>query len=192
MRTSIRKGFTLLELMIVVAIIGLLATLAISNFDRFRLQSRRSEVEMNLRALWTLEKARYAEADSYTASMEHIGFAPERANRFAYKLTGACSVLRSRAGVAEVIPSDYHCVTVDTFKLAGATPLPPCALDAAVTTGNTGAFRACGVGNIDGDTAFDSWSIASATRDSGVASSDTACAADRNAGGEPCLDESDI
>ena len=83
---NLRKGFTLVELMIVVAIIGILAAIAIPNFIRFQARSKQSEVKTNLKAIFTGQKSRYGERDSYSPSLGDIGFAPERGNRYSYDL----------------------------------------------------------------------------------------------------------
>lgn len=56
-----RKGFTLVELMIVVAILGILSAIAIPNFVRFRLKAKTAEAKMNLGAIRTAEVAYFAE-----------------------------------------------------------------------------------------------------------------------------------
>ena len=56
-----RKGFTLVELMIVVAIIGILAAIAIPNFLAFRLKAKTSEAKSNLGAIRSTEVAYFAE-----------------------------------------------------------------------------------------------------------------------------------
>lgn len=62
-----QKGFTLIELMIVVAIIGILAAIAIPNFLRFQLKSKSSEGKVNIAAIRTAEESYLAEFGTYVA-----------------------------------------------------------------------------------------------------------------------------
>ncbi|MFP8880600.1 MAG: prepilin-type N-terminal cleavage/methylation domain-containing protein [Myxococcota bacterium] len=60
-----RDGFTLIELMMTVALIGILAAIAIPNFVSYQARSRRSEAFMNLTAISRAQTTYAAERDRY-------------------------------------------------------------------------------------------------------------------------------
>jgi type IV pilus assembly protein PilA len=62
-----RTGFTLLELMMVVAVIGVLAAIAIPNFLRYQLRTRATETLTHLKGIGTTEVAYYAEHGTYVS-----------------------------------------------------------------------------------------------------------------------------
>ena len=83
MLKKIAKGFTLIELMIVVAIIGILAAIAIPNFVKFQCRSKRSEAKTNLKAMYVAQESYRGENDSYVdlssaqIGSNLIGFSPQ-------------------------------------------------------------------------------------------------------------------
>lgn len=70
-----KKGFTLIELMIVVAIIGILAAIAIPNFLNYQCKSKQSEAKQSLGTISKNQEAYLSENDRYAESMDSLGFA---------------------------------------------------------------------------------------------------------------------
>ena len=64
-RSRTRGGFTLMELMIVVALIGTMAAIAIPNFMTYQARTRRSEAFTNLAGIARAYKVYHADRDRY-------------------------------------------------------------------------------------------------------------------------------
>ncbi len=133
--------------MIVVAIIGVLAAIAIPNFMRFQARSKQSEAKTALRTLFTGQKAYFAEKDRYSLNTGDVAFAPERGNRYLYDLGvlgggGTCPAgnMESRTG-AVAVPANNECgVQADVFRHGSAAQvsnLTNFAGVGAVTVGST-------------------------------------------------------
>ena len=63
-----QKGFTLIELMIVIAIIGILAAIAIPQFNAYRKRSYNSSAVADLRNAATAQEAYFVDESTYCSS----------------------------------------------------------------------------------------------------------------------------
>ena len=71
-----QKGFSLVELMVVVAIIGILASIAIPSYQKFQRKARQSEAKTMLASLYTAEIAFMAEHALGSPNLLQVGFTP--------------------------------------------------------------------------------------------------------------------
>jgi type IV pilus assembly protein PilA len=186
--SGMRRGFTLIELMIVVAIIGILAAVAIPNFIRFQARSKQSEAKSNLKAMFGAEKAFFQEKDRYSSVVVEVGFSPERNNRYAYFLDPS-ALKDDRTGTVSSTATTATSIEVDVFKGyqdPGAQTLT-CGGTLGLSNG-VKSFTGQAAGNIDTDATLDVWSISTDGRVGG-ASCDQGTS--NIASGEPANDVND-
>jgi type IV pilus assembly protein PilE len=128
-------GFTLIELMIVIALIGVLATIAIPQFQEYQQKSRRSEATRTLMQIAALQEQYFLDNRSYTDDFTDLNF----------PVAGTVTT-----------ESGYYAITIDvpdpyTYTMT-ATPQGPQANDTQCTTltldnqgvrGHTGTAGSC-------------------------------------------------
>ena len=73
-----QNGFTLVELMIVVAIIGVLSAVAVPNFKKYQAKAKTSEAKVQLAAAYTAEQAFYGDYNIYHTCLAYMGYDPSR------------------------------------------------------------------------------------------------------------------
>ena len=139
------KGFTLIELMIVVAIIGILAAIAIPNFLKYQAKARQSEARINLGGIFVAETSFYGERARFS-DFDEIGFALAGSlNRYTYR-----AMLTTQSGT-----------TVSTGAVqvinAGVGSIENEGSPAAVSAAN--GFTATAAANLDTDTVLDQWHV---------------------------------
>ena len=121
----LRRGFTLIELMIIIGVISILSAIAIPNLARYSARSKQTEAKSNLKAVFATQRSQFQEWDKYQTSVRVLNFSPERGNRYYYAFNAAPASVENRSAVTTVTATTDEAVSVDTFKYPGANPAPP-------------------------------------------------------------------
>jgi type IV pilus assembly protein PilA len=109
-----QAGFTLIELMVVVAIVGILVVIAIPNFLRYQMKTRQAEAKVNLAGIFVAELAYYGENSRFGSFSEIIYSLIGPSNRYTYR-SGA-------AGAAGGPSTESENIDLHSASLGTATP----------------------------------------------------------------------
>lgn len=141
------EGFTMIELIVAVAIVAILVGIAIPSYTRFQQRAKFAEANTNMGAIKTAEEGYKAENDAYrdcllsprastalnatafawadlgtagTNAFADVGYAPQGSVRFNYEVTG--STANAFTATANCDLDDDNVLRVYTLTQTGGKP----------------------------------------------------------------------
>lgn len=164
-----QTGFSLIELMIVVVIIGILSTIAVPQYQNFQKKAKQSEAKANLGGLYTTLRTFQAEWNQFYGDFRALGF--DMAGNLQYNVGFSASHVNGPANHPD--PKFRGKASIQHNAKLRCVPAitTDCKIDPYAANYNVigtkisaiGApkqtFTAGAIGNIDNDPALDTWTI---------------------------------
>ena len=113
------KGFTLIELMIVIAIIGILAAIAIPQFTAYRLRGYNATSKSDLKNMYTASQAYFSDSPTGTAVLADIqayGYRPS---------TGVTPLVGSGSMAGLAMTTVYNVAGATTYAVDATGAITP-------------------------------------------------------------------
>lgn len=142
--TKNNKGFSLVELMVVVAIIGILAVIGIPQYQKFMAKARQAEAKTHLNGIFQGEASFFTEYNQYTPNLRAIGAGAVGTQlRYNAGFTIVACTAYTQANGAPALPAvtdnDIRSIAItDNLATTWAANAP-----AAAAAGDTGTATLC-------------------------------------------------
>lgn len=160
-------GFTLVELMVVVAIIGILSAIAVPNFKKYQAKSKQSEAKIQLAAIYNSEVGTQSDYDTYATCLTLMGY--EQSPRGYYTVgfvTGYDATLKfpncssgGTTGAGATADATNRSIVPKEQHMAAVTDNKPADVSLPGTTASQTTFTASAEASISSTTPRDIWSI---------------------------------
>ena len=155
---SPEQGLTVIELSVVIAIVGLLATIAIPRFMVFRGRAQQSEAKTGLASAAKALTVYRADHNYFTDDLGRIGWSPDGAPTYIIGFTtDGLPAASGRNDTAELKASGLGSFTTGRMVDGFGNPLTDGSLPAAPAAAL--AFTLGAAGNLDDDAALDLWTL---------------------------------
>ncbi len=122
-------GFSLLELMIVVVIVGILAAIAYPSYLQYARETKRADAHVALLRIAALEEKFFSNNSAYTTNPTALGYAanPAASNDgyWAISITGNPAVSFTLTAVPAGGHDDPDCATITLSSTGRRGPTPP-------------------------------------------------------------------
>ncbi len=171
---STRRGFTLIEIMMVIAIIGVLAAIAIPNFLRFQFRARIAEAPLMLGMIRTGQIQYFATHDCYMDINPNPGAIPP-----------AGGVLPFNTAQSGIIPCSGGALEFADIGVDVGTPVHFQYQCTVLAVANTEGFACDAEADLDTDGVTSVWALCSDMDDDGVCDGPTAKGSLAPFAGEP-------
>jgi len=161
-----QKGFSLIELMMVVVIIGVLAGVGIPQYQKFQMKARQSEVKSLLSGMYLAQKTFFSEWNQYYGDFNAVGYGLDGTLGYHMTFGAAGPVLGPaahpnlvyRGNAAPVWRATQFCGGPNTCVVNAGVAANQAVAGAGIPAGGL-TFDFGGVANIDSDPNLDTWRI---------------------------------